>query len=58
MFMLIQMRTIVVKPGNADKVIERFSGQSPLDGSEGLLDVTVMANNRSKEYDVKAVKCS
>ncbi|MEK8130760.1 antibiotic biosynthesis monooxygenase [Paenibacillus filicis] len=49
--MLIQTRTIVVQPGNADKVVERFSQEGPLDGREGLLDITVMVNKRSKETE-------
>lgn len=49
--MLIQTRTIVVQPGNADKVVERFSAKGPLDGREGLIDITVMVNKRSKEQE-------
>ena len=49
--MLIQTRTIVVEPGHADKVVERFSAPGPLDGREGLLDIAVMVNKRTKEDD-------
>ncbi len=49
--MLIQQRTIIVQPGNSDKVVERFSKEGPLDGMEGLIDVTVMVNKRSKETE-------
>lgn len=49
--MLIQTRTIIVQPGNSDKVVERFSKEGPLDGMEGLIDVTVMVNKRSKESE-------
>lgn len=49
--MLVQTRTTVVKPGNAGKVVERFSGPSPLDGREGLIDVTVMVNKKTKEQE-------
>jgi len=49
--MLIQTRTIVVEKGNADKVVERFSQEGVLDGREGLIDITVMVNKRSKEHE-------
>jgi heme oxygenase (staphylobilin-producing) len=49
--MLIQTRTIVVQPGNADKVIERFSGSRPMDGREGLIDVTLMVKKRTKDHE-------
>ncbi|MGG1519134.1 antibiotic biosynthesis monooxygenase [Paenibacillus oryzisoli] len=49
--MLIQQRTIVVQPGNAEKVVERFSKEGPLDGMEGLIDVTVMVNKKNKETE-------
>ncbi len=49
--MLIQTRTIVVQKGKADKVVERFSREGILDEREGLIDITVMTNKRSKETD-------
>ncbi|QMV39943.1 antibiotic biosynthesis monooxygenase [Cohnella cholangitidis] len=49
--MLIQTRTIVVEPGNADKVVERFSQEGILDNREGLIDISVMVNKRSKENE-------
>jgi len=49
--MLIQTRTIVVQPGNADKVVERFSQEGVLDAREGLIDITVMVNKRSKDTE-------
>lgn len=49
--MLIQTRTIVVQKGNADKVVERFSREGVLDEREGLIDITVMTNKRSKDTD-------
>ncbi|AOZ94826.1 antibiotic biosynthesis monooxygenase [Paenibacillus crassostreae] len=49
--MLIQTRTIVVEKGNAEKVVERFSQESPVEGMEGLIDITVMVNKRSKENE-------
>ncbi|WP_256758024.1 antibiotic biosynthesis monooxygenase [Cohnella sp. WQ 127256] len=49
--MLIQTRTIVVEKGNSDKVVERFSKEGLLDGREGLIDISVMVNKRSKENE-------
>lgn len=49
--MLVQTRTIVVEKGNADKVLERFGKESPVDRMEGLIDRTVMVNKRTKEHD-------
>ncbi|MDQ0063603.1 antibiotic biosynthesis monooxygenase [Paenibacillus harenae] len=49
--MLNQTRTILVEPGNADKVVERFSGPSALDGREGLIDISVMVNKKKKEQE-------
>lgn len=49
--MLIQTRTIVVEKGNAEKVIERFSQESPVEGMEGLIDISVLLNKKSKENE-------
>ncbi|WP_042169288.1 antibiotic biosynthesis monooxygenase [Paenibacillus gorillae] len=49
--MLIQTRTITVHPGNADKVVERFSQPGPLDGREGLIDRTIMVNKWNTEQE-------
>jgi len=49
--MLIQTRSIVVEKGNADKVVERFSQPGILDEREGLIDITVMTNKRSKDAE-------
>lgn len=49
--MLIQLRTIVVKPGHADEVAERFGQPGYIDGKEGLIDRTVMVNKRSKDSE-------
>lgn len=49
--MFVMMRTITVEKGNADKVVERFSGPGKMDGREGLVDVSVMVNKRAKEHD-------
>ena len=49
--MFIQTRTIVVEKGYADKVVERFSQADGLEGREGLLDISIMVNKRSKENE-------
>lgn len=53
--MLIQTRTIVVKPGNAELVVERFTKESPMDQMPGLLDKTVMVNRRKQEDNEEVV---
>lgn len=49
--MFIMTRTIVVEKGNSDKVVARFSGESPMDSMDGLVDVSVMVNRKSKEQE-------
>ncbi|MNP20580.1 Heme-degrading monooxygenase HmoA [compost metagenome] len=49
--MLIQTRTIVVEKGNAEKVVERFSQESPVEGMEGLIDIQILVNKKSKESE-------
>lgn len=49
--MFIQTRSIVVEKGNSDKVVERFSAPGPLEEMEGLLDISVMVNKKSKEHE-------
>jgi len=49
--MYVQMRTIVVEPGYADKVVERFSKPGLLDRREGLIDISVMVKKRRKEEE-------
>lgn len=49
--MLIMKRTITVKAGYADQVVERFSKEGPLDAREGLIDITVMVNKHAKETE-------
>lgn len=51
MYLFIQTRTIVVEKGNSDKVVSRFSGESPLDNMEGLIDISIMVNRKSKEHE-------
>ncbi len=40
-----------MQKGNVDKVVERFSREGILDEREGLIDITVMTNKRSKETE-------
>lgn len=49
--MLVQIRTMVVEKGSGDKVVERFSQPGILDEREGLIDVSVMVNKRTKDHD-------
>lgn len=51
MIMFIQTRSILVEKGNSDKVLERFSGPSPIDDMEGLVDIKTMVNTKSKEHE-------
>lgn len=49
--MFVMTRTIVVEKGNSDKVVARFSGEGPMDQMDGLVDVSVMVNRKSKEQE-------
>ncbi|MGF7049625.1 heme oxygenase (staphylobilin-producing) [Paenibacillus sp. DS2015] len=49
--MFVQNRTILVEKGNSDKVIARFSKEGPLDHMEGLIDISVMVNKKSKDNE-------
>lgn len=49
--MLIQTRTITVKSGYAEQVIERLTKESPMDAMEGLIDKTVMVNRKKQEHE-------
>ncbi len=49
--MLIQTRTIVIQPGHADQVAERFTQESPLDTMEGLVDKTIMVNRKKQDHE-------
>lgn len=49
--MLIQTRTFKVENGYAEKVVERFSQDGPIDTMEGLIDRTVMVNKRAKDCE-------
>ncbi|ADU28676.1 antibiotic biosynthesis monooxygenase [Evansella cellulosilytica] len=49
--MLIQTRTITVKPGYSDQVVDRFSGDSPIDTMDGLIDRTVVVNRKKRDQE-------
>ncbi len=49
--MLIQTRTIVVKKGFVDQVLDRFTKDSPMDTMEGLVDKSVMVNRKKQDVD-------
>ncbi|SET15052.1 antibiotic biosynthesis monooxygenase [Paenibacillus sp. NFR01] len=49
--MLVMMRTFVVEKGYAGQIVERFSEPGKVDGREGLVDISVMVNTRTKEHD-------
>ncbi|GAE35492.1 antibiotic biosynthesis monooxygenase [Halalkalibacter akibai] len=49
--MLIQTRTIVVEKGHSNKVVDRFTGESPMDSMAGLIDKTVMINRKKQEHE-------
>jgi len=41
-FLFVQLRKITVTEGNAEKVVQRFSGKGMLEEQEGFIDLTVM----------------
>ncbi|WP_336760048.1 antibiotic biosynthesis monooxygenase [Paenibacillus sp. USHLN196] len=49
--MLIQTRSIIVKKGNSDKIVERFSGPTPVVDMPGLIDFSVMVNKKNAENE-------
>lgn len=49
--MFVMTRTIEVEKGYSDQVVSRFSEESPMHEMDGLIDVSVMVNKKSKEID-------
>ncbi|WP_438493940.1 antibiotic biosynthesis monooxygenase [Paenibacillus sp. IHBB 3054] len=49
--MFIQTRSIVIEKGNSDKVIEKFSALGALEEMEGLIDISVTLNKKSKDNE-------
>jgi heme oxygenase (staphylobilin-producing) len=56
--MFVQMRKMVVTKGNAEKVVERFSGKGLIEQQEGFVDATVMVKKvrRGDEEVVVMIK--
>jgi heme oxygenase (staphylobilin-producing) len=52
--MFVQMRKMVVTEGNAEKVVERFSGKGLIEQQEGFIDATVMVK-KVRRGDEEAV---
>ncbi|GJM81476.1 heme-degrading monooxygenase HmoA [Paenibacillus sp. HMSSN-139] len=49
--MFVMTRTMVIEKGNSDKVLVRFSAESPIDQMEGLVDISVMVNRKSQDQE-------
>ncbi len=49
--MFIEMKTIVVKQGFADKIIEKFSGKSKIQELDGFIEMSVMRRVRRTEEE-------
>ncbi|CAM3930342.1 antibiotic biosynthesis monooxygenase [Cohnella lubricantis] len=50
--MLIEIKTMLVKPGHADQVVERFSRPGgPITEIPGFIDLSVMVNRRKKDEE-------
>ncbi|MEK8213406.1 antibiotic biosynthesis monooxygenase [Paenibacillus sp. FSL L8-0463] len=49
--MFIQTRSIVIEKGNSDKVIEKFSAPGALEEMEGLIDISITLNKKSKDTE-------
>jgi heme oxygenase (staphylobilin-producing) len=47
-YMFVLMRKTVVTEGNADKVVERFSGEGLIEKQPGFVDLTVMVKQVRK----------
>lgn len=46
--MFIQMKTITVTEGNADKIVERFSQESAVEKSDGFIDLSVLVKKNRR----------
>jgi heme oxygenase (staphylobilin-producing) len=47
--MFIQMRTVTVKEGHADQVVERFSQPGIVETMPGFIDISVLVKRTRKE---------
>ncbi|WP_026559596.1 antibiotic biosynthesis monooxygenase [Bacillus sp. J37] len=46
--MFIQMKTIIVTEGNAEKMVESFSGEGIIEQQKGFIDLSVLKKKRRK----------
>ncbi|MCP1305645.1 antibiotic biosynthesis monooxygenase family protein [Paenibacillus tyrfis] len=46
--MFIEMKTIIVKEGTSDLVVQRFSGEGAIEKSEGFIDLSVLVKKARK----------
>ena len=49
--MFIEMKTIVVKEGFGDKIVEKFSGKSKIQELDGFVEMSVMRRVRKSEEE-------
>ncbi|RKL66373.1 antibiotic biosynthesis monooxygenase [Salipaludibacillus neizhouensis] len=49
--LISETKTIVVKQGTADKVVDRFSGEGIIEQSEGFIDLSVLVKESRKGND-------
>lgn len=45
------MRSIVVEKGNSEQVVHNFGQEGHIDGMEGLVDIHIMVNRKTKESE-------
>lgn len=53
--MLIETKTIIVKAGTSDLVVERFSKPGPIEEIEGFIDVSIMVKNARRGDETEEV---
>lgn len=49
--MFIETKTLEVKPGTAQLVVDRFSGEGVIEKSEGFIDLSVLVKESRKGND-------
>ncbi|MDQ0228959.1 antibiotic biosynthesis monooxygenase [Metabacillus malikii] len=56
--MFVQMKTFKVSEGNADKIVERFSGKGIIEEQEGFIEATVLVKKvrRGEEEVIVSIK--
>jgi len=53
--MFVQLRTFVVKEGFADKIVERFSGESPVQKRPGFVDMNILVKRKRREPEEEVI---